>query len=117
MAYQKLRQHLLIKKISIWFGYFYQYWGTTILLIVLISLAWQNFGVNKFPNSLAKKQKIIDEKLKINENLSARNKEKMLELEAQTANNMEILESRARYQFWLIKAGETYYQIKQSADE
>ena len=36
---------------------------------------------------------------------------KKIELKAESAANMEILESQARYRFGLIKDGETYHQI------
>lgn len=95
------------------FGFFYQYWITIILIVVLATLIRQNFLVNNFPNSLIQKQKQIDQNIKINNSLTQQNTIKKLELEAKTAADMEALESQARYRFGLIKEGETYYQINE----
>ncbi|SFV86612.1 hypothetical protein MNB_SUP05-9-96 [hydrothermal vent metagenome] len=43
--------------------------------------------------------------------MDKQNTVKRTELKAETASNMEVLESQARYRFGLIKKGEIYYQI------
>lgn len=94
--------------------WFYQYWITVILLIVLLTLLRQNFLINQFPISLINKQQIIEQNIVKNQALAQKNKIKALEFKAQTASDSEVLESQARYRFGLIKKGETYYQINQS---
>lgn len=91
-----------------------KYWLTTILIVILSSLMYQNFWVNKFPLSLMNKQAIINEKIKQNQLLSQQNKTKSIKLKAIKAKDKEILESQARYRFGLIKKRENYYQINDS---
>jgi cell division protein FtsB len=93
------------------FGFFYQYWITIILIVVLTTLVRQNFFINQFPTSLASKQDSIDQRIQTNQTLDKQNTVKQTELKAETASNMEVLESQARYRFGLIKKGEIYYQI------
>jgi cell division protein FtsB len=83
--------------------------------MVLVTLIRQNFIINKFPDSLVNKQQIIDQNINLNQALDKQNKTKMIELKAETASNMEILESQARYRFGLIKDGDVYYQINEFA--
>jgi len=86
-----------------------------VLLVVLVTLIRQNFIINQFPGSLVTKQQIIDQNISLNQALNKQNKTKMIELKAETASNMEILESQARYRFGLIKDGDIYYQINELA--
>jgi cell division protein FtsB len=86
-----------------------------VLLVVLVTLIRQNFIINQFPGSLVTKQQIIDQNISLNHALNKQNKTKMIELKAETASNMEILESQARYRFGLIKDGDIYYQINELA--
>ena len=99
------------KKPNNLFGFFYQYWITIILLVVLATLIRQNFFITQFPTSLASKQAVIDQHTQVNQALKKQNTIKKTDLKAETASNMEILESQARYRFGLIKDGETYHQI------
>ncbi|RUM80907.1 MAG: cell division protein FtsB [Candidatus Thioglobus sp.] len=92
------------------FGFFYKYWATIILIVILATLLRQNFVINKFPFSLSDRQQIIDDDSAFNQSLDQKNI-KMTELKMGTKSNMEILESQARYRFGFIKKGETYYQI------
>lgn len=48
---------------------------------------------------------MIDQHTQINQSLDKENSIKKVELRAETAANMEILESQARYRFGLIKDG------------
>ena len=110
-----MRKQTTIKKSNVVFGFFYQYWITIVLLVVLVTLIRQNFIINQFPGSLVTKQQIIDQNISLNQALNKQNKTKMIELKAETASNMEILESQARYRFGLIKDGDIYYQINELA--
>ena len=99
-----------LKKSALLFGFFYKYWATIILVVILATLLHQNFVINKFPFSLSDRQQIIDDDSAFNQSLDQKNI-KMIELKMGTKSNMEILESQARYRFGFIKKGETYYQI------
>ncbi len=108
-----MKKHTTNKKSDLLFGFFYKYWATAILTVVLIILIRQNLFINQFPFSLSEKQQIIDEEIDFNQALDKKNNIKMIELKMATEPNMEVLESQARYRFGLIKAGETYYQINE----
>ncbi len=90
-----------------------KYWLTALLLLILSTLMYQNFFVNKFPFSLMEKQAIIDKDTRNNQLLNQQNKIKNIELKAVNAKDKEVLESQARYRFGFIKKGETYYQISE----
>lgn len=90
-----------------------KYWLTALLLLILSTLMYQNFFVNKFPFSLMEKQTIIDKDTRNNQLLNQQNKIKNIELKAVNAKDKEVLESQARYRFGFIKKGETYYQISE----
>jgi cell division protein FtsB len=105
-----LKKQTPLKKSALIFGFFYKYWATIILVVILATLLRQNFVINKFPFSLSDRQQIIDDDSAFNQSLDQKNI-KMIELKMGTKSNMEILESQARYRFGFIKKGETYYQI------
>ena len=105
-----MKKHPPLKKSALLFGFFYKYWATIILVVILATLLRQNFVINKFPFSLSDRQQIIDDDSAFNQSLDQKNI-KMIELKMGTKSNMEILESQARYRFGFIKKGETYYQI------
>ncbi len=102
------------KKPNKLFGFFYNYQITIILLILSIILIRQSFLANNFPFVLYDKQQIINQNISINQTLDKKNKQLLIELDAESEANMEILESIARYKFGLLKEGERYYQISQS---
>lgn len=105
-----MKKQTPLKKSALIFGFFYKYWATIILIVILATLLRQNFVINKFPFSLSDRQQIIDDDSAFNQSLDQKNI-KMTELKMGTKSNMEILESQARYRFGFIKKGETYYQI------
>ncbi len=60
------------------------------------------------------KQQIINQNISVNQTLDEQNNQLSIELKAESEDNLEILESIARYKFGLLKKGERYYQISQS---
>ncbi len=83
-------------------------------MVILTTLIRQNFFINKFPATLNERQQIIDQNIALNQALESKNQSLIVELNAESESNMEILESQARYRFGLIKNGETYYQISKT---
>lgn len=92
-------------------NFFYKYWTTFVLIIALSTLFWQSFIINQFPQSLNKKQQIVDKNIRINEKLAQQNQQLILKLKADI--KQEILESKARYRFGMVKADEIFYRINQ----
>jgi cell division protein FtsB len=103
-----------LKKPNKLFGFFYRYWISIILLIVLMALLRQNFVINSFPFDVHEKQLILEKNLATNQQLKQNNLKLQLELNAKSDPKLEILESIARQKFGLIKPGEKYYQISTS---
>ncbi|MDC9726590.1 MAG: septum formation initiator family protein [Candidatus Thioglobus sp.] len=99
------------------FGFFYRYWISIILMVVLVSLFRQNFISNNFPFDVYNKQSTLDQQISQNQQLSLENQQLRLELAAKSDQKLEILESIARQKFGLIKSGERYYQISTSTPE
>ncbi|MCH9745597.1 MAG: septum formation initiator family protein [Proteobacteria bacterium] len=104
----------LLKKSNSLFGFFYRYWISIILLVILATLIRQNFIINTFPFDIHIKQAELEKNTAINERLTQENLELMLEINAKSDQKLEILESIARQKFGLIKEGEKYYQISVS---
>jgi cell division protein FtsB len=100
-----------LKKPNSLFGFFYRYWISIILLVVLVALIRQNFVANSFPFDVYDKQAVLEENLTTNQQLKQDNSKLQLELNAKSDQKLEILESMARQKFGLIKPGEKYYQI------
>ena len=107
----------LIKKPNILFGFFYKYWLSIILLLILSSLFHQSFIDNNFPFSLYEKRNTIDQNIAKNQKLDSHNKALSIEISTETSNNMEVLESMARARFGLIKEGEIYYQVTNQSSQ
>ncbi|HIG89311.1 septum formation initiator family protein [Candidatus Thioglobus sp.] len=99
------------KKSNKLFDFFYNYWITIILLVVLTTLIRQNFFINNFPKNLKDRQQTIEQNTVLNQALENKNQSLIIELNSESEPNMEILESQARYRFGLVKDGEKYYQI------
>jgi cell division protein FtsB len=102
---------IIRKKSNKLFGFFYRYWISGVLLIVLATLIKQNFISNHFPFDTYQKQAILEKSLIDNQQLKRKNQQLQLELNAKSDEKLEILESMARQKFGLIQAGEKYYQI------
>ncbi|EEZ79815.1 septum formation initiator family protein [Candidatus Thioglobus sp.] len=105
------------KKPSKLFGFFYDYWITIILLVILTTLIRQNFYINDFPMVLHERQRVIEQNVVLNQALENKNQSLTIELNSELEPNMEILESQARYRFGLIKDGEKYYQISKAVQD
>jgi len=103
-----------LKKPNRLFGFFYRYWISIILLVVLATLIRQNFVINTFPFDVHEKQAILKDNLAVIQQLTQDNLKLQLELNAKSDEKLEILESMARHKFGLIKSGEEYYQISVS---
>jgi len=104
------------KKPNFLFGFFYNYWITIVLLVILATLIRQNFIINKFPFILNDKQDVIDNQIVKNLQISADNADLEKELAKMNQTNMEIIESTARYKFGLIKDGELFYRVSRAQE-
>lgn len=107
----------ILKKPNILFGFFYQYWISIILLVMLITLVRQNFFINQFPFVLHDKQEQIQQHQQQNRLITQHNQQLEAELTSLGQTNMELIESSARYKFGLIKDGELFYRVSRLKKE
>ena len=88
-----------------------RYWLTTLLSFLLLMLLKQNFIINKLPQVVWQKQQLIEQYTLKNQQLLQQNQILHKNVQKYKQENIEIIESRARYRLGLIKEGEQYYQI------
>jgi cell division protein FtsB len=99
------------------FGFFYRYWFTFVLLVIAITLIRQGIFINQFPQALENKRLAINETASQTDSLILKNKSLLVELQNESASNLEVLESQARFRFGFVKEGEVYYQIRKSGQD
>ena len=92
-------------------GFIYKNKITLVLTIVLFSLLKQNVIDNNFPGVLFEREKSIDKIRLDNANLS--NENEILEnmINSYSEENLNLIESKARFKFGLIKKGEYFFKV------
>ena len=92
-------------------GFIYKNKITLVLTIVLFSLLKQNVIDNNFPWVLFEREKSIDKIRLDNANLS--NENEILEnmINSYSEENLNLIESKARFKFGLIKKGEYFFKV------
>lgn len=84
---------------------FFRQFGLTIALIMVL---WYFLSDYIHYTNTAELNKKISAQIQVNQQQSQENHR--LYQQIQAMNNLEILESEARYRLGLLKSGETYYQ-------
>lgn len=79
-------------------------------LFVFILLFYQNIIMNKFPEVIKDKQRIIDNIILEKENIILQNQYLLKEINKYNDDSI-LIESQARYKYNFIKPEEVYYQI------
>ena len=92
-------------------GFVIKYKISLILILILISLVKQNILVNDFPNVIFQKQKIIKDMELINKQLQNDNKQLQEQIDGHREDDLNLIESQARFKYGLVKDGEVLYQI------
>ena len=92
-------------------GFIYKNKITLVLTIVLFSLLKQNVIDNNFPGVLFEREKSIDKIRLDNANLSNENEILETRIESYTEENLNLIESKARFKFGLIKEGEYFFKV------
>jgi len=84
---------------------------TITLIIVLFVLVKQNIFDNNFPTVVLKRERSINE-IRLSNSILA-NENKILESKIQnyTEENLNLIESKARFKYGLIKEGEYFFKI------
>ena len=82
-----------------------------VLIILFIALFKQNILDNNFPNVVLKKQKVIESIQTTNLHLLKNNAILSNQIISFTQEDLNLIESKARYKYGLIKEGEKFYTI------
>ena len=67
--------------------------------------------VNDFPNVIFQKQKTIENMELINQQLQNNNVQLQEQIDGYTEEDLNLIESQARFKYGLVKDGEEFYQI------
>ena len=86
---------------------------TIVLMIVLFVLVKQNIFDNNFPTVVLERETSINEIRLSNSNLANGNKILESKIQNYTEENLNLIESKARFKYGLIKEGEYFFKIKQ----
>ena len=92
-------------------GFIYKNKITLVLTIVLFSLLKQNVIDNDFPGVVIEREKSIDKIRLDNAILSNENEILETRIESYTEENLNLIESKARFKFGLIKEGEYFFKV------
>ena len=97
-------------------GFFIKYKISLILILILFSLVKQNILVNDFPNVIFQKQQAIEDIELINQQLQNDNEQLQEQIDGYTEEDLNLIESQARFKYGLVKDGEEFYQINTAAE-
>jgi len=92
-------------------GFVIKYKISLILILILFSLVKQNIFVNDFPNVIFQKQKTMEGMELINQQLQNDNDQLQEKIDGYTEEDLNLIESQARFKYGLVKDGEVLYQI------
>ena len=84
---------------------------TITLIIILFVLVKQNIFDNNFPTVVLERVRSINEIRLSNSNLANENKILESKIQNYTEENLNLIESKARFKYGLIKEGEYFFKI------
>ena len=97
-------------------GFVIKYKISLILILILILLVKQNILVNDFPNVIFQKQKTIKDLELNNQTLQDNNKKLQEQIDGYSEEDLNLIESQARFKYGLVKDGEVLYQINTTVE-
>ena len=84
---------------------------TIALIIVLIALVKQNIFENNFPGVVFERERSIDQIRVNNANLAYENTILESKIKGYTEEDLNLIESKARFKYGLIKEGEFFFKV------
>lgn len=84
---------------------------TIALIIVLIALVKQNIFENNFPGVVFERERSIDQIRVNNANLASENTILESKIKGYTEEDLNLIESKARFKYGLIKEGEFFFKV------
>lgn len=92
-------------------GFIYKNKVTIALIIVLVALVKQNIFENNFPYVVIEREKSIEKIRLSNSNLATENSILERKIENFTEEDLNLIESKARFKYGLIKEGEHFFKV------
>jgi cell division protein FtsB len=93
------------------FGFIYKNKVTIALIFVLFALLKQNIFDNNFPNVVFEREKSIEQIRLTNSNLASENTILESKIQSYTEEDLNLIESKARFKYGLIKEGEHFFKV------
>ena len=84
---------------------------TLALVVVLIALVKQNIIENNFPGVVFERERSIDQIKGSNADLAAENTILEGKIKGYTEEDLNLIESKARFKYGLIKEGEFFFKV------
>ena len=84
---------------------------TLALIVVLIALVKQNIFDNNFPGVVFERESSIDQIRVNNTNLASENTILESKIKGFTEEDLNLIESKARFKYGLIKEGEIFFKV------
>ena len=95
-------------------GFIYKNKITLLLIIILFALVKQNIINNNFPKVVIDKEHALNQIKLNNENLENNNSILQSKIGSFTQENLNLIESKARFKYGLIKEGEYFFKINRA---
>ena len=97
-------------------GFIYKNKITLLLIIILFALVKQNIINNNFPKVVIDKEHVLNQIKLNNENLENDNSILQSKIGSFTQENLNLIESKARFKYGLIKEGEHFFMIIRASE-
>ena len=95
-------------------GFIYKNKITLLLIIILFALVKQNIINNNFPKVVIDKEHALNQIKLNNENLKNNNSILQSKIGSFTQEDLNLIESKARFKYGLIKEGEYFFKINRA---
>ena len=92
-------------------GFIYKNKVTIALIVVLVALVKQNIFENNFPSIVFERERTIDTIRLNNSSLAIENKILERKIQDYTEEDFNLIESKARFNYGLIKEGEHFFKV------
>ena len=97
-------------------GFIYKNKITLLLIVILFALVKQNIIDNNFPKVVIDKEHALNQIKMNNENLENDNAVLQNKIGSYTQEDLNLIESKARFKYGLVKEGEIFFKINQTIE-
>tara|TARA_B100000959_G_scaffold72557_1_gene77018 strand:+ start:9772 stop:10131 length:360 start_codon:yes stop_codon:yes gene_type:complete len=97
-------------------GFIYKNKITLLLIVILFALVKQNIIDNNFPKVVIDKEHALNQIKMNNENLENDNVALQNKIGSYTQEDLNLIESKARFKYGLVKEGEIFFKINKTIE-